>query len=60
MSPAPAVDCDDCRDEIDHCHAVWVRHRDGHEECLAVDCRVGGETHVYVVACVDVDPGCCP
>lgn len=51
--------CVDCEDDTEHCHAVWLRHRDGHEECLAVECRTGADTHLFVLACVDVDPGCC-
>lgn len=52
--------CVDCDDDTEHCHAVWLRHRDGREECLAVECRTGSDTHVFVLACVEVDEGCCP
>ena len=54
-----AATCADCVDDVDHCHDVWVRHTDGHEECLAVGCRFGDDAHLLVVACVDVDPRCC-
>ena len=60
MSPADLLDCVDCPDESEHCHAVWIRHADGHEECLAIECHVGGDAHLFVIACVEVDPGCCP
>ena len=54
------MSCSDCRDEIEHCHAVWVRHRDGHEECLGLECRSRAHAHVLVVVCTEVDPACCP
>ena len=50
--------CPDCRDELDHCHAVWLVHDDGHEECIVAACDVGGDAHVLVVACREVDPAC--
>jgi hypothetical protein len=59
VSPAPAVHCPDCTADVDHCHAVWIRHADGHEECLAVECRVGAHAHLFVIACTEVGPGCC-
>jgi hypothetical protein len=59
LSSAPATDCIDCTDELDHCHWAWVRHPDGHGECLALECRLGPEAHVVIVACVDVDDRCC-
>lgn len=51
--------CTDCADDLDHCHAAWIRHADGHQECLAIECRVGADAHLFVLACVEVDPGCC-
>jgi hypothetical protein len=56
---ADLADCVDCTDDSEHCHAVWIRHGDGHQECLAVECRIGAAAHLFVIACVDVDPGCC-
>jgi hypothetical protein len=53
------VSCIDCTDEIDHCHAVWIRHADGHEECLAIECRAGADAHLLVVTCFDIDHDCC-
>ena len=56
----PEVDsCVDCASDAEHCHAVWVRHPDGHGECLAVRCRVGEDAHLYVITCVEVDDACC-
>lgn len=51
--------CRDCHDEVDHCHAVWVRHVDGHEECLVLACQFDGDAHDIVVHCHDVDAACC-
>lgn len=45
--------------DAEHCHWAWVRHPDGHGECLALECRFGPESHVAVIACIDVDHGCC-
>ena len=59
MSELPVSDCLDCIDDAEHCHWAWVRHPDGHGECLALECRFGPEAHVVVIACVDVDHGCC-
>lgn len=56
----PALErCIDCADDTEHCHWAWVRHPDGYGECLALECRFGPEAHVVVIACVDVDHGCC-
>lgn len=60
MSTLDQTGCTDCAQDTDHCHAVWLRHRDGHEECLAVECRTDAGGHVFVLACAEVDPGCCP
>lgn len=51
--------CLDCRRELAHCHATWVRHRDGHEECLVLSCDLDGDAHVIVVSCTELDPTCC-
>ncbi|MCO8126060.1 hypothetical protein NHL50_02435 [Acidimicrobiia bacterium EGI L10123] len=59
MSAEPVDDCPDCVDDSEHCHWAWVRHPDGWGECLALECRFGPEAHVVVIACVDVDHGCC-
>ena len=52
-------DCHDCTDDSEHCHWAWVRHPDGHGECLALECRFGADAHVVVITCVDVHDGCC-
>lgn len=59
MSAGTTTACRDCVDDVEHCHAVWIRHLDGHEECLAVDCRLGDDAHVLILTCTDVDPACC-
>ena len=52
--------CADCGDdELVHCHAAWVRHADGHEECLVISCRSGPDAHELLVLCRDVDADCC-
>lgn len=51
--------CVECDGELDHCHAAWVLHPDGHEECLVLSCHLGPESHAVLVVCGDVDPGCC-
>ena len=52
-------ECLDCGDDTDHCHAAWVRHPDGHEECLVLTCSLGPESHAVIVLCGDVDVACC-
>jgi hypothetical protein len=59
VSASDVRECVECTDDTEHCHAVWIRHADGHEECLAVECRTGSDAHVLIIACVEVDPGCC-
>jgi hypothetical protein len=59
VSEQPAGDCLDCSDDSEHCHWAWVRHPDGHGECLALECRFGPDAHVVVISCVDVEHGCC-
>jgi hypothetical protein len=51
--------CPDCRDELAHCHAAWLNHVDGHEECLAVSCRLGPDAHLVILRCREVDAACC-
>ena len=51
--------CVECTDDLAHCHAAWVRHPDGHEECLVLTCRLGPESHAIVVVCDELDPVCC-
>ncbi len=51
--------CVDCERGLDHCHAVWIRHLDGHEECVVASCHLADDAHVFIVSCTDVDPGCC-
>jgi len=50
--------CTDCADDTDHCHWAWIAHPDG-GECLALECHFGPESHVTVIACTEVDHGCC-
>jgi hypothetical protein len=51
--------CVGCVDDTEHCHAAWVRHPDGHEECLVVTCTLGPESHAVLVLCGEVDLACC-
>ncbi len=60
MSEQTTDGCVDCTGETEHCHWAWVRHPDGHGECLALECRFGPDAHVIIVACADVhDDACC-
>jgi hypothetical protein len=55
----PGGDCLDCGEGTEHCHAAWIRHPDGHEECLVVTCSLGSESHAVMVLCGEVDVACC-
>jgi hypothetical protein len=54
-----ATSCPDCAAGLDHCHAVWIGHADGHEECIEVTCRHGADVHHHLVMCIEVDRRCC-
>ena len=51
--------CVECRDDLAHCHAAWIRHPDGHEECLVLSCQLGPDSHEIIVLCHEVDADCC-
>ena len=43
----------------EHCHDTLIRHVSGHIECADPGCRTGRMAHVLVVACTELEPGCC-
>ncbi|MET0135276.1 MAG: hypothetical protein ABW215_16985 [Kibdelosporangium sp.] len=53
------TECPLCSRGIDHCHGTLVLHSDGTAECTDGTCEgPDDETHVLVLACVQVAGGC--
>jgi hypothetical protein len=53
------ADCVACARGWRHCEAVWVAHPDGGECSVRADCDVPPEAHALVLACSELQGGCC-
>ena len=52
------MDCNDCRDDFDHCHELLVLHIDGTPECIDPKCSGHFDIHEWEAFCLDLNWGC--
>ena len=52
------MSCIDCTDDLEHCHAVLVRHANGVLECVDDECTIAVHVHTTMVDCADLATPC--